>query len=229
MKLTLLRSFLPACLLPLLLLAGCYSPEVDNPNPGKRVEFPSGTPPGEVQNPALPAVGPGQTADATGSRASVGDALTVSFSDVPAIGGLPPESRLRVGPDGTITLPFNISILCVGKTAPELQKEIRAAYVPRYFVNLTAAVKFEDRYVFVGGEVRVPQRLVYTGNSLTVLRAIDSAGGFTDFSKRDKIEVRRFGGETVWVNWTKARKDSKLDLPVFPNDQIIVHKKGPFG
>lgn len=226
MKLMQLRRFLPALLLPLLLLTGCYSPEADSVNPGKRVDL---FPGGDMQTPAPPPTAGGQMSDSSGARASVGDALTISFSDVPGNSGLPAESRLRVGPDGTITLPFNINIYCVGKTAPELQKEIRAAYVPKYFVNLTAAVKFEDRYVFVGGEVRVPQRLVYTGNSLTVLRAIDSAGGFGEFAKRTKIEVRRSGGKTEWVNWDKARKDSKLDLSVFPNDQIIVHRKGPLG
>lgn len=159
---------------------------------------------------------------------SVGDPLTVSFSDMPA-NSMPVEVRLRVGPDGTITLPFHVIIHCLGKTAPELSKEIRAAYVPAFFVNLTASVRFEERYVFVGGEVRLPQRVVYTGNDLTVLRAIDIASGFTDFAKRTKIEVRRSNGKTDWVNWDKARKDPKLDLPVFPNDQIIVHKKGPFG
>ncbi len=227
MKLLHCLRLLPVLLLPLLLNTGCYSPETDSVNPGKRVDL---FPPGDVQTPAPPPTGGGGQPSGTNVlSAGVGDALTVSFSDLPPNAGLPPESRPRVGPDGTITLPFNITIHCLGKTAPEIQKEIRSAYVPRYFVNLTAAVKFEDRYYFVGGEVRVPQRLIYFGPGITVLRAIDSAGGFTDFSKRSKIEVRRANGQTESVNWEKARKDSKLDLPVFPNDQIIVHKKGPFG
>jgi protein involved in polysaccharide export with SLBB domain len=221
----------PALLLPLLLLAGCYSPEAASPNPANRFPLGDVQPgPGGTNRTPLPPTVVGQPLDVNGAVATIGDALTVSFSDLPPINsGMPPESRVRVGPDGTITLPLNIIIHCLGKTAPELQKEIRAAYVPGKFVNLTAAVKFEDRYYFVGGEVRIPQRLIYFGQGITVLRAIDSAGGFTDFSKRTKIEVRRANGQTEWVNWDKARKDPRLDLPVFPNDQIIVHKKNAFG
>jgi protein involved in polysaccharide export with SLBB domain len=61
---------------------------------------------------------------------------------------------------------------------------------------------------------------------ITVLRAIDTAGGFTDFANRKNIELRRATtGEKVRVNWHKAIKDPKLDPQVYPNDQIVVHKR----
>ena len=67
-------------------------------------------------------------------------------------------------------------------------------------------------------------RQIYTG-PITVLRAIDSAGGFSDFANRNNIELTRQTGEKIKVSWKKAVKDSKLDPEVYPNDQIIVHRR----
>jgi polysaccharide export outer membrane protein len=225
--------------LPLaLLLSGCYSDP--NISEGKRYAFPppdetptvGGTaqpgiaPPGIVP-PGQPAPGPsspGQSfpsSDATGTKLAVGDSLVISFSDVP-LGALPAQMTIKVGSEGTITLPHNIVVFALGKTPTELERDIRNAYVPALYVQCTASVKAEDRYFFVGGEVKISNRQIYTSQSMTVLRAITTAGGFTDFAKKTKIEVRRANGKTEYVNYYKALKDPKLDLPVFPNDQVIV-------
>ena len=72
--------------------------------------------------------------------------------------------------------------------------------------------------------MRVPNRQFWQ-EGITVLRAIDTAGGFTDFAKRSKIELRRETGQIINVNWDKAMQDPKLDPAVHPNDQIIVRKR----
>ena len=218
-----------AVFLPLLLfLAGCYS----DPNiaAGKRVQFPGDepqTPGGITANPPVPLPGPpvAPNPGEAGGKVAIGDSLTISFSDMPPT-ALPPQLVVKVGNEGTITLPLNVIIHALGRTPTELEREIRSAYVPSLFVNCTVAVKAEERYFFVGGEVKVSSRQAYTSHSMTVLRAITTAGGFTDFADKTKIEVRRAnGGKTEYVNYNKALKDSKLDLPVFPNDQIIVPRK----
>jgi protein involved in polysaccharide export with SLBB domain len=61
--------------------------------------------------------------------------------------------------------------------------------------------------------------------NLTVLRAIDTAGGFTDFAKRRQIELRRENGDRIYIDEKKAREDSVLDLPVLANDHIIVNRR----
>ena len=166
-----------------------------------------------------PIVPPGQSS----SKLGVGDLLTINFSDMPPT-SMPPEQQHRIGDDGLITLPFNVQVLAAGKTPTQLQKEIRSAYVDKYFVNLTVIVKAQDRFVYVDGEVKVPNRQLHF-DSLTVLRAISTAGGFTDFANKKKIEVRRaIGGKTEVVNWNKARKNPKLDLPLYVNDQVYVHR-----
>jgi polysaccharide export outer membrane protein len=156
------------------------------------------------------------------SKLGVGDLLTVNFTDLPPNSGMPAEQEHRIGDDGLITLPFNVQIQAAGKTPTQLQKEIRDAYVPYLFVNLTPTVKAKDRYVYVDGEVKVPNRQFHI-DGLTVLRVISTAGGFTDFANKKKIEVRRaIGGKVETVDWTKARKNPKFDLPLYVNDQVYV-------
>lgn len=152
-----------------------------------------------------------------------GDLVIVDFYDLPAAHAIP-EYRDRIRDDGKLSLPHNISVQAANKTVGQLQEAIQNAYVPSLFVRLSVSVKTEERFFYVGGEVRSPSRPFYQGE-MTVLRAIDTVGGFTDFANRSNIELRRANGEKLKVNWNKAMKDPKLDPPVYPNDQITVHKK----
>ena len=120
-----------------------------------------------------------------------------------------------------VTLPFNIHVKADGKTTTQLEKDIRDAYVPHLFVNLTVTVKAEQRFYYVDGEVKQPKSWSYFGET-TVLRAIANAGGFTDFANKKTIELRRPNGQRFFINYNKALKDPKLDIPVYPNDHIIV-------
>lgn len=226
--------------LPLaLLLTGCGSPDTVNPPqpfafPGQQ---PGATPgmqaPGTVAMPssaipqapvAIPPVAVNPDYMMSSGVLRVGDLVRVSLLDIPQ----PPQPiEIRIPEDGRITLPWNITVDARGKTISQLQEEIRKAYVPRLFVQLTVNIKSEERWYYVGGEVRVPARQQYSGE-MTVLRAIDTVGGFTDFANRKNIELRRSNGQTFKINWNKAIKDQKLDLPVYPNDQITVHKRSIF-
>lgn len=151
-----------------------------------------------------------------------GDLLTVTFSDLPPPGLI--DFRDRVKDDGTIMLHLGVKVQAAGKTTAQLQQMIEAAYVPRYFKRLTVSIKNEERFYFVGGEVRQPNRQVYA-SGITVLQAIDSAGGFTEFANKRTVILRRVNGKQYVVNCLKALEDHKLDLPVYPGDSINVRKR----
>ena len=152
----------------------------------------------------------------------VGDSVTVSFPDMQDV--QKQEFREKIRDDGTLILPLNVQVQAAGKTVSTLQDAIHDAYVPKYYNRLTVSVKSEERFYYVGGEVRTPNRFLYIGE-ITVLRAIDSAGGFTDFANKKAIELRRANGEFHTIDYKKAKKNPKLDLQVFPNDQIIVRDR----
>ena len=193
-------------------LSGCSS----DPNVAQGgYHFPgeAGTPPQAPQTPP-----PMQS-----SLLRIGDMITVNFSDVPNPPGLA-EVRARIPTDGMLTLHYNVRVKAAEKTIPELEREIREAYVPKLFKQLTAIVRSEERFFFVGGEVKTPNRYPLQAD-LTVLRAIDAAGSFTDFANRKKIELRRENGQRYFIDERKAKENPALDLPVLANDHIIVKRR----
>jgi protein involved in polysaccharide export with SLBB domain len=149
--------------------------------------------------------------------------VTVSFSDTPPPGLQ--EIRARIPDDGMLTLHHSVRIKAAGLSVPELERQIRAAFVPKMYRNLTAIVRAEDRDYFVGGEVKAPNRYPLRGGDMTVLRAIDSAGGFTEFANRNKIDLRRQDGTKVRLSEKKIIRGEMVDLPVLANDHIKVNKR----
>jgi len=156
------------------------------------------------------------------ARLTVGDYVKVTLSGIQEP-PLPHEEQIKE--DGTITLPNLDPIKADGKTLGELQKEIYAKYVPLYYKRLTVTVSSGQRVYYVQGQVRLPGRQEYLGQT-TVLKAIASAQDFTDFADRRKVFLTRTDGTRVTVDCVKAAKDSTYDLPVFPGDKIEVKMRG---
>jgi polysaccharide export outer membrane protein len=154
------------------------------------------------------------------ARFHVGETVAVTFSETPDT--IPSHSE-QIKEDGTITLPYIGKIQAAGKTAGELQNEIRNLYVPQYFVHLTITVSPGDLVYYVSGEVNGRGRQLYVGQ-ITVTKAITSASGFTDFASH-KVWLIRANGERVKVNVDKALQDPSKDLQVYPGDQIQVPRR----
>ncbi len=208
-----LGAGLPVTILAgLLVLTGCATNE------------PAYVPPPNVGVPPNLTLGP--TVHNNGTNVSspllrVGDLVIIEWFDMPTQ-MLPFKDKVR--DDGNLVLPYNVMVKAAGLTASQLQDEIRKAYVPSLFKHLTISVKTEERFYFVDGEVKQPNRHYYYGD-MTVLRAINTSGGFTDFADKKKIELRRPNGEQYMIDYKKAMRNQKLDLPVYPSDQVIVHKR----
>jgi protein involved in polysaccharide export with SLBB domain len=125
----------------------------------------------------------------------------------------------RAKEDGTVTLPLIGVVEVAGKTAEELQRVVYDLYVPRYYKSLPFSVP--RRAYYVTGQVRSPGRQDYIGPT-TVLKAIVSAGDFTEFAARWYVVLTRAHGERLLVHCIKAAKEPALDLPVYPGDKIEV-------
>jgi polysaccharide biosynthesis/export protein len=153
----------------------------------------------------------------------VGDSLTINFMDTPT--PIPPTEE-KIKEDGTITLILNQTFKADGKSRGELEKEIRARYVPDYYKYLTVTVKRDvnTQWYYINGEVKLPARQIYASR-ITVLKTIASAGGFTDFANKKKVRLTRLDGRTMTVNCVKALENPALDLEVYPGDTVHVPRK----
>jgi polysaccharide export outer membrane protein len=154
------------------------------------------------------------------ARFRVGETVTVTFTGAPT----PIESHMEpIKEDGTINLDLIGKIKAVGKTAGELQNEIYTSYVPKYYTRLTVTVNTGDRVYYVGGEVRGPGRQLYV-DGMTVVKAIQSAGGLTDFANHHKVWLTHANGQRIKVDFDKALQNPSKDPSVYPDDQINVEK-----
>jgi protein involved in polysaccharide export with SLBB domain len=153
-----------------------------------------------------------------------GDSLTIVYADLPQP---TPSFQGQIKEDGTITLLQNKKFTAAGKTAGQLEDEIRAAYVPSIFRYMTVTVTpdVNTQWYYIDGEVGSHgNRLIYNHRT-TVLQAIASAGGFTDFANKKKVKLTRMDGRVQVINCVKARENPVLDLEIYPGDKIYVPRR----
>jgi len=143
-----------------------------------------------------------------------GDEIVITFMqpnrrELPLIG--------KIQDDGTVTLLSNKVFIAAGKTVRGLEIEVANSYGPKlYAITVT-----DPAPVFVSGEVKSPGKRPFTG-AITVLKAIESAGGFTERASQRRVKLIRSDGTQLVVNCVKARREPQLDVPVFPNDRIFI-------
>jgi polysaccharide export outer membrane protein len=156
--------------------------------------------------------------DEATNRFVVGELIIVKFAGLSIT---TPAHEERIKEDGTITLPLIGTVKAAGKTPAELQSEIHDLYVPRHYKRLTVLPSGTQQVYYVGGQVRAPGRQVYLG-ATTVTKAIESAGGFTKYAARRRVQLTRTDGKRFTVDCKKAAQDASLDLSVYPGDKVQV-------
>lgn len=203
-------------LVVLMALTGCETTGPAAPHSAAQ-PAPTSSPAPSASKPA-----PVRSASAEGDLLRPNDMVSVLFAGVASA---PSRHDERIKEDGSLTLPLNLHIRAAGKTPGQLQKDIYDLYVPKYFrEQLTITVAMENRFFYVDGDVRTPNRYVYAGE-MTVMKAIAAAGGFTDFADRKRVALSRSNGEKLIINCEKAIKNPALDRAVFPGDQIVVRRR----
>ncbi len=145
------------------------------------------------------------------------------------LGGVPIEEINQVtgtyvvDTQGFVNLPHIGRIRASGLTQEQLQAAIENTYKAKeIYTNpaITVSVPSQARFVNVGGEVRLPQRVPYTPD-LTVVSAISAAGGLTEYASQSRIRVVR-DTDVVVLDLRKIRKNPGLDIPLEPGDSIEV-------
>ena len=145
------------------------------------------------------------------------------------IGGVPADEITQVGgtyvidTEGFVNMPHIGRIKAAGLSQDQLQSVIEGTYRKmEIYTNpsITVNVPMQARFVNVGGEVRMPQRVAYTSD-LTVMSALSAAGGLTEYASQSRVHLTR-GNEVETVDIRKVRKDPSLDINLQPGDSIEV-------
>jgi polysaccharide export outer membrane protein len=137
------------------------------------------------------------------------------------------NQNVQIDTSGRISFPLAGTIEVAGKTPAEvaaiLQTRLRAAYVrnPQVTVNLT---KIVSQVVTVEGEVREPGIYPIFTN-MTLLKAVASAKGTTEFSKlNDVVVFRTVEGKSyaALYNLRAIRDGGYEDPKIYSGDVVMV-------
>ena len=151
----------------------------------------------------------------------VGDPVELKISGVPNDEQQQINNIYTVDSTGSVNLPYINRIKADGMTPAQLAASIENAYRSnKIYTNptITAIMAPTARFVNVGGAVRNASRVPFT-EDMTLLAAINAAGGFNDFADDRKVRVLR--GNSVQVyNVREARRDPSRDLKLQPGDRV---------
>lgn len=129
-----------------------------------------------------------------------------------------------VSDSGYIHFPFTGDVYVWGKTLDECRSVIEEQ-VRKYVGNVNVNVKLMNNTVSVMGEVNFQGNYRITKAKLTIFEAVTLAGGFTDYAKRDMVQVVRntANGPVIQTLDLSNRAILETDLIyVYPNDLIYV-------
>jgi len=99
---------------------------------------------------------------------------------------------VTVRPDGMISMPLIGDVQASGRTAAQLADDI-AKRLKEFKESPQVAVSVKEvnsYYIYVLGEVTKPGKIALKSHT-TVLQAIASAGGFTQYASRNSMQVLR--------------------------------------
>lgn len=146
-----------------------------------------------------------------------GDSLGIGLHGIPDAS----THTAQIDDQGLINLPYIGGVPAAGITASELSNRIRDTYISRKFYRtVDVSVTVTERYVYVGGEVQRPGRIIWTPD-LTMTKAIQSAGGFTLYAKEGGVNVVR-EQDVYTLDARLAQRSPAEDPRLMPGDSVQV-------
>ena len=193
------RAFLACLAAVLLIVAGCATGSVDATRANPQIPVPTST-----------------------AQLRPGDSLTVALQGVPD----PSNNSVQIDEQGLISLPFIGVLSAAGVSTAELSQRIRETYVTKkIYTVVDVSVSVTERFVYVGGEVQRPGRIVWTPD-LSVAKAIQAAGGFTLYAKETAVSLSR-EKNSYTIDVKLAQKNPTQDPHLMPGDSLQV-SRSPF-
>ncbi|MBL7077530.1 MAG: SLBB domain-containing protein [Kiritimatiellae bacterium] len=149
-----------------------------------------------------------------------GDGIVVYLKNIPR----PEDIREEVDAVGAVTLPLIGKIHVTGMTTTQAEDAIKKAYIDGGFYRKIDVIVVADAgSYYVRGEVKRPGSFPISGD-VTLVQAITTAGGYTDFARRTKVKVRR-GQEDKTFDADRIEDGKDPDPLIKANDTIIVPRR----
>ncbi len=185
---------------------------------------------GSGKGPQLPPASFVQQSEGPGEEYVIGplDQITIFVWRNPELG-----AKVQVRPDGRITTPLISDMPAVGKTAAQLQDDLREQ-LSRYVKDPIVSVivdNFSGTYsqqVRVVGATEKPASIPFRAN-MTLLDAMIAVGGLSEYAAGDRARLVRFdratGKQTEYalrIGKLLKQGDSKANVRLQPGDVIII-------
>jgi polysaccharide export outer membrane protein len=159
----------------------------------------------------------------------VGDILSIDVFDHPEL-TLPAgpmrsaaESGFRVQADGTFFYPFVGQVQAAGRAPEQIREELQtrlAEFIPDPQLEVRVAA-FNSQAIVVTGEVDTPNRQPLTTVPLTLLEAVNAAGGLTEDADSARVTLQR-RGKTYNINFDTFLRGGRLtNNPILINGDTI--------
>ncbi|KAF7788298.1 polysaccharide export outer membrane protein [Pseudoalteromonas rubra] len=166
-------------------------------------------------------------------RLGVGDVLTIGVWDHPeltipaAVQRTAEFDGFRIQADGTVTFAYAPNIPAAGRTVTELRAELverlsRVIEDPQIDVKV---VGFKSQKVYVTGEVNKPNVLPITETPLTLIDAVNQAGGLTEHADWEVVNFTRGNvTEQIKLDEFYSNGDISQNRLLQHGDLIHVHR-----
>lgn len=150
------------------------------------------------------------------------DTIGVDVFNVPEL-----SREVQVDASGRISMPLIGTVDARGKTAQELAAQVETALRGRYIRNPQVTINIRSsvsQVVTIDGQVVEPGLYPVT-NQMTLMRAVASAKGLSEFASQDDVVIlRTVEGKRMAAlyNIGQIRRGAYIDPAVYANDVIIV-------
>ena len=153
----------------------------------------------------------------------VGDTVEIRLAGVPAEEMGQFSAPYTIDDSGSMNLPYigliKIAGLGVSQAQVAIESKLKADKIYTH-PTVTINIPNTTRFVNIGGQVRSPGRIPYRAD-LTLMSAINSAGGFTDYADKKRVTLTR-DSKVQKIDTRQLLAHPEKDTKVLPGDQINV-------
>ncbi len=161
-------------------------------------------------------------------RVGVGDVLDITIWDHPELTAgagvrTPEQSGQRVQADGSFFYPYVGQVQARGLTPETIRDDLAAKladFIPDPQVDVRVA-GYRSQAVSVTGEVKTPTRQPLTDVALTLLDAINAAGGLTEQADPRRVTLRRNGNNYMVDMQAFLEQGVRVNNPVLLNGDVV--------